>query len=522
VSDQATALGPKFFVLGAFVQASWMMDTWKARGINTLVEAPQGHDVLQWAQAADSAGLYQIRHASSDLHFDVNDPHLLAWATQDEPSNTTSTLDYGVVSEDPAEVAQEAAPWRAAAQAEGKFVPVWTNHVAGHIYPDWAQTNVLMHDYMQGAESDWLSADSYPIQEHQPFVLQSNDGYTSTTQGITLDRQAAWSGGKPVMAFIGTSAYSDSNAVPTASQFNAMAWSSVIHGATGITYFPVDLSPWSFDATPPDLVQAMTTFDQEIASIDKILMNETAGGRDPFTIFRSANPGVAPHDGQLPYPFEATEIQTEQGPYRIILNLSDQDQVLNKPEWGLSNVTFHAYEVHKGYAEVAAPPPPPPPPAPTPTFTGADFTGGAKNDTIIGNDLDNRISGKGGADTINGGAGADRIDGGAGADQLWGGSGNDTFVFGSVSDAKGDQVMDFSTGDVIDLSAIDARSSTKANDAFAFIGDKAFSGIGQLHVRQDVAAGVTYVEGNINSDPAADFSIAVKGLHTFIAGDFVL
>ena len=54
MSDQATALGPKFFVLGAFSQASWMIDTWKARGVNTLVEAPQGHDVLQWAQAADT------------------------------------------------------------------------------------------------------------------------------------------------------------------------------------------------------------------------------------------------------------------------------------------------------------------------------------------------------------------------------------------------------------------------------------------------------------------------------------
>ena len=45
MSDQATALGPKFFVLGAYVQASWMMDSWKARGVNTLVEAPEGHDV---------------------------------------------------------------------------------------------------------------------------------------------------------------------------------------------------------------------------------------------------------------------------------------------------------------------------------------------------------------------------------------------------------------------------------------------------------------------------------------------
>lgn len=472
-----------------------MMDTWKERGINTLVEAPEGHDVLQWAQEADAKGLYQIRHPSSDLHGDINDPQLLAWSTWDEPSDTTiGVLDYGSVRQDPAQVTQEAAPWRAAAQAEGKFLPVWTNHIASHIYPDWAQTNVLMHDYMEGTESDWLSADSYPIQGGQAFVMPSNDGYTSTTQGITLDREAAWSGGKPVMSFIGTSAFTDTSAQPTPGQFNAMAWSSVIHGATGITYFPVDLQPFAFDATPADVVRAMILFDQEIASIDKVLMNETSGGRDPFTVFRSANEGTAPASGQLPYPFEATEIQTEQGPYRIILNLSDHDEVLNKPEWGLNNVTFHAYEVHKGYAESSnvptpeptptadptlppestpvadpaptpeptfEPAPPPGPPAPptaeAPAFAWFDFAGSSEEETIAGNDLDNMIWGGGGNDAIYGDAGADTLAGGAGADQLIGGSGDDRFVLerGAV---EGDVSDDFTRGDVLELQGYSAQS----------------------------------------------------------------
>ena len=143
-------------------------------------------------------------------------------------------------------------------------------------------------------------------------------------------------------------------------------------------------------------------------------------------------------------------------------------------------------------------------------------------DRIFGGSGDDQLQGGDGRDLINGGAGSDTLDGGAGVDQLSGGAGNDRFVFSSVSDTKGDQVMDFAAGDVIDLSAIDARTGTKANDAFAFIGDKAFTGIGQLHVRQDAAAGVTYVEGNTDNDPAAEFSIAIKGLHTFVAGDFVL
>jgi len=441
VSDQATALGPKFFVLGAFVQSVSMMDTWKARGVNTLVETPEGNDALQWAQAADAKGLYQIRHPSTDLHFDINDRYLLAWATRDEPSDTASTLDYGVVAQDPAEVTQEAAAWRAAAQAEGKFVPVWTNHIATHIFPDWAQTNALMHDYMQGAESDWLSADSYQIQNHQAFVIPSNDGYTSTSQGVTVERQLAWSGGKPVMAFIGTSAFGDTAAAPTAAQFNAMAWSSVIHGASGITYFPVDLQPFAFDITPPDVVQAMTIFDQEIAAIDKILMNETAGGRDPFTVFRSANPGEAVQAGQLPYPFEATEIQTAQGPYRIILNLSDQAQVLNKPEWGLSNVTFQAYEVQKGYAAAGG----------GPSGTAGDdiLQGGAAADVLSGGDGRDYIRGDAGDDQLSGGAAFDDLNGNTGNDTAHGGLGDDWVVGGKDNDALfGDEGSDVVWGNL--------------------------------------------------------------------------
>ena len=510
MSDHATAAGPTFFVLGVWTQSVDQMAAWKARGVNTLVEVPQGHDVGQWIQAADAAGLYQIRHPSADLAADLNDPHLLAWSTLDEPSNTTDgILDYGHVAEDPAQVAAEAAPWRAAAQAAGKYVPIWTNHVGPHIWPDWAQHNALMYDYMQGGESDWLSADSYPIQGGQNFVIQTNDGYTSTVQGVTIDRQLAWSGGKPVMAFIGTSAFAAGGPVPTAAQFNAMAWSSVIHGATGVIYFPVQFSPaWSFDATPPDVVAAITAFDLKIASIQGILMDEVNGGRDPFTVFHSANPGAAPLAGQLPYPFEATEIQTGQGPYHIVLNLSAQDQVLNLPQWGFGATTLHGYDVAMGYTP--------------PTFTNANYNGSGAGDTIIGNPLSNKISGKGGADTIYGAAGADTIDGGAGADQLWGGDGADRFVFASSAEANGDRIMDFAKGDLIDLSGIDARAATKTNDAFAFIGSSPFTGPGQLHVIQDSAAGVTYIEGNTGGDASPEFVIVVRGLQTFTASDFIL
>jgi len=344
----STVGGPRFFVLGVWVQPVGLMETWKARGVNTVVQAPEGHDVLKWSQAADVQGLYQIRQPSADLSHDLENPHLLAWASHDEPSNNSiGALRYGVVAQDPAELAAEVEPLRAAAAAAGKSIPIWTNHVANHIWPSYAQHNTLMRDYMEGKESDWLAADAYPIQERQPFVVESSEGYTSTVQSIALDRQIAWSSGKPVMTFIGTSAYKPNAPVPTAEQFSAIAWSAVIHGASGVVYFPVVLTPFAFDATPSTLVTALTTFNREVSSINGILMDQTRGGRRPYVVFRSANKGQAAKADQLPYPFEAAVIQSSAGAYRIILNLSDTAQVLNKPDWGLSQVKFQPYAVLK-------------------------------------------------------------------------------------------------------------------------------------------------------------------------------
>jgi VCBS repeat-containing protein len=68
----------------------------------------------------------------------------------------------------------------------------------------------------------------------------------------------------------------------------------------------------------------------------------------------------------------------------------------------------------------------------------ADATGGAGNDTLLGNVGDNTLNGGGGNDTLdgkfgtdhlNGGAGDDGLTGGAGADSLDGGSGIDTAIY---------------------------------------------------------------------------------------------
>jgi Ca2+-binding RTX toxin-like protein len=126
------------------------------------------------------------------------------------------------------------------------------------------------------------------------------------------------------------------------------------------------------------------------------------------------------------------------------------------------------------------------------------------------------------ANAITGGAGNDTLIGGTGADKLTGGAGADRFVFSAADLATQDEIMDFShaQADKIDLSAIDANSSASGDQAFAFIGTGAFTGVkGQLHYS---GSGPLILSGDMNGDGIADFSIKVDTTVGLVSGDFVL
>ena len=55
--------------------------------------------------------------------------------------------------------------------------------------------------------------------------------------------------------------------------------------------------------------------------------------------------------------------------------------------------------------------------------------------------------------------------------------------------------------------------------AFSWIGDAAFTGAAQLRAFDD-GAGNTVIEGNVNSDLAADFRIVLDNNYAVGAGDF--
>ncbi len=163
--------------------------------------------------------------------------------------------------------------------------------------------------------------------------------------------------------------------------------------------------------------------------------------------------------------------------------------------------------------------------------------GSSRADTIAGDDAANWLagginndilSGGGGNDTLLGEVGADTLTGGAGADLLIGSNLPDVFRYLAVSDstpAAGgrDRIRDFRQADLdrIDLSAIDAATGQGGNQAFAFIGAAAFSGV-QGQLRAVVSGAVTIVEADTDGNAVADLRIVLNGAITLGAADFVL
>ena len=157
----------------------------------------------------------------------------------------------------------------------------------------------------------------------------------------------------------------------------------------------------------------------------------------------------------------------------------------------------------------------------TDTLTSIEhLTGSALGDTLTGNGAGNRLSGLAGADSLAGGEGADTLTGGPGADTLTGGTGADVFDVNAATEAPAsgarERIIDFVRGqDRIDLSTLDANTTTVPNDAFALV-TTAFTGPGQLLLKDGVLL------GNVNADPAADFAIELTGVTQIDAADLVL
>lgn len=186
----------------------------------------------------------------------------------------------------------------------------------------------------------------------------------------------------------------------------------------------------------------------------------------------------------------------------------------------------------------------------TTVTTGAQVTLGG-HQIGAGSDTISRIAGGDGADTLQvtgnavdlsavrfenwdqefdrvaiiGTAGADMLLGSRVADYFTGGDGADIFAFAKwPADLNGaivDFIEDFQQGaDIIDLSRIDADTSTAGNARFTFIAGEFSGAAGELRAVE--GDGITTIEGDIDGGGLADFRIVLTGAMTLTAADFTL
>jgi serralysin len=169
-----------------------------------------------------------------------------------------------------------------------------------------------------------------------------------------------------------------------------------------------------------------------------------------------------------------------------------------------------------------------------------DAQGGAGDDGINGNNARNVLEGLGGGDRIYGRGGRDDLLGGAGRDALFGGTGNDDLIGGGGRDAlyggagednfiflavgiggkEIDRILDLGAGDTVDLSAVDADSTTAGNQAFTLVaGFSNTAGEGVLGY--DAARDKTQLLLDNDGDGLADLKLVMDGDQTGFGG-FVL
>jgi len=183
-----------------------------------------------------------------------------------------------------------------------------------------------------------------------------------------------------------------------------------------------------------------------------------------------------------------------------------------------------------------------------------NLLGGAGNDQLMGEAGNDQLMGEAGVDHLTGGAGRDQLTGGAGNDQLMGEAGVDHLTGGAGRDALSggadrdyfhyyaltesgtgtstrDVITGFTrntptaTGDLIDLSVIDARPAQAGDQAFSFIGGSSFSttdASGQLRYEYNSTGNFVVVQASTDADASAEFSVQLSGVSAVSAADFML
>jgi len=154
-------------------------------------------------------------------------------------------------------------------------------------------------------------------------------------------------------------------------------------------------------------------------------------------------------------------------------------------------------------------------------LTGPQAMGGGQGtDTIVdvenvtGTNFGDTLMGYGAENVLDGGGGNDIIFGGPNRDTLTGGTGNDNFRYTFHSDSLvgfADRITDFASGDILDLSGVDANANTTGtNEAFTQVA--AFTGVaGQLTLAFDAGSNTTTLLADLDGNGSGEFSILFTG-----------
>ena len=142
---------------------------------------------------------------------------------------------------------------------------------------------------------------------------------------------------------------------------------------------------------------------------------------------------------------------------------------------------------------------------------------------VIGSSFNDTIIGDNGGDVIQGGTGNDVLTGGTGKDTITGGTGDATFVYKAITDSTpkaADTIKDWHTGDIIDLTAVDANTAVAGVQAFHFGATTGHTG--DIVVAFDSAHNRTVVSLYDNATGTPDGAIYLTGNHALTAADFKL
>lgn len=263
------------FMVGVWSQPSYSFAKWRARGVNTMIsfESLSGTvPFASWRRELERRDLYAIRAPRGDLATDGRDPRLLAWMHPDQP-------DIAKNDTDPSELAADYRRWKRAAPRVPVFVNLCGPCISGSNHP-----KQRYQAWMRAA--DWVSNDFYPVSLGRPDWLDLGaSGSPPPRIGMVLDTLADWSRRKPQIQIVESSKQNSDARSVTRAELRGSIWHAVIHGATGVAYFPQSFDGgFKFDSTPPGVAAEMTKTNRLLARLGPVLLSRggQVGVQRPF------------------------------------------------------------------------------------------------------------------------------------------------------------------------------------------------------------------------------------------------